>query len=776
MYDFVLWWKVNQFSSALLCFAAPCRHSAVLQQSATIDSRSGQASLSRSGGLSSRGSFLQKVISSTAFPGPPPLLLGAETERGAACIDLFGCGACPEERILHASALGMDQESGAASAGSFISLNEHEQRYYSGLHGLCQTDTSGKLSSSKVAELFKASQLPPESLHKVTEVCGAKHLGYFGTAQFYVALKLLAAAQSGLPIRLESVTANLPLPRFVGLKNEPEMRYVTVPPATDAQGAQCGSAAGTWTPADRSSFRHLEASADRKKEPWSPPRSPCSSPPRSPLAYRSYLYTKQRNGVDTHITYESKHSSRPVVQLEQHSSPSHYGSKPTMEHPAMVRASSVERLEQQSTAVDYSDDDPWRITEEQLEYYTNQFKSLQPDLGALILGAVAKNFFTKSKLPIPELSHIWELSDVDRDGALTFSEFCIAFHLIVARKNGYPLPESLPPTLQPGFMQHEEGIPDTPESAEALIVFDDAEPRPSQMDQSIIERLPPSFATVQQDLKEESSKQDAGVKCLAISQEKRALHLGPFPERPEPPQDLDPQIKTKTRPRSYSSTSIEEAMKKAEEPPTPPPRPQKTHSRASSLDLNKLFQQGAPGVKSGWLLPPPALPPRPLTSQVSPFISVSEKTAHNKVQQPNFADFSHFREEEESSVKPEEQGTYSRFGPSSEDLTNTSEQDLSATSHTQPPQKPVRRKYHPESQNLETVPQPAMPFPPPAKPSQKLLSRQKREIQMAIRKNKETNAVLTRLNSELQQQLKVVHQERVTLESQLELLRPLAST
>lgn len=64
----------------------------------------------------------------------------------------------------------MDQESGAASAGSFISLNEHEQRYYSGLHGLCQADTSGKLSSSKVAELFKASQLPPESLHKVS-VC-----------------------------------------------------------------------------------------------------------------------------------------------------------------------------------------------------------------------------------------------------------------------------------------------------------------------------------------------------------------------------------------------------------------------------------------------------------------------------------------------------------------------------------------------------------------------------------------------------------------------------
>lgn len=673
-----------------------------------------------------------------------------------------------------ASAPGMEQESGVSCVGgTFRCLTEQEQRFYSGLHALCQAEPSGtKLSSSKVAELLKASQLPAETLHKVSEVCGAKRLGYFGTPQFYVALKLLAAAQSGLPVHLESVSANLPLPRFAGLINEPDIRYSTLPQTIDGQAAQA-SGSGSWTPADRSAFRHQEANAE-KKEHRSPPRSPSSSPPRSPLTYRSYPYAMQRNGADALVAYDSKHSSRPIVQLEPHSSPAHYGTKPTVEHPVMARASSTERLDQQDV-VEYSDDDPWRITEEQLEYYTNQFKSLQPDLGALILGTIAKNFFTKSKLPIPELSHIWELSDVDRDGALTFSEFCTAFHLIVARKNGYPLPETLPPTLRPGFVQ-EEDIPETPESAGPLIVFEDAELQPNQMDRSMRERLQPSLATAKQDLQDKSCEQDVGVKRATAAQQKLSLQLNAFSERPELPHDLDTQTKTKTRPRSYSSTSIEDAMKKAEEPPTPPPRPQKTHSRASSLDLNKLFQQGAPGVKSGWLPPPPALPPRPSASQVPHFITVPEKAPQNKVQQPNFADFSHFREEEKSSVKRDGQGPRSLFGRSSEDLTNSSKQDVIGVCHSQAPQKPVRRKYHPEGQNLETGPPPAMPFSAPTKASQKLLSKQKREIQMAIRKNKETNAVLTRLNSELQQQLKVVHKERVTLESQLELLRPLAST
>ncbi|XP_052396980.1 ralBP1-associated Eps domain-containing protein 2-like isoform X2 [Carassius gibelio] len=636
----------------------------------------------------------------------------------------------------------MDQGSAAGTGGTFISLSDSEQRCYSGLYALCQPDSSGKLAAGKVAELFRASQLPAETLHQVTEVCGAKRLGYFSCGQFYVALKLIAAAQAGLPVRLESIAGELPLPVFVGITNELEMGYPNQPLTNESQSHILGLVTGSAPrpPADRPVLRHPDTSMD-KQEAWSPPQSPGISPPRSPSAYRCYSYGAQRNGTDTLLAYEAKGPGLPGVPQEN-SSPSHYSLRLQPEQPVVTRVevASVERVE-----VDYSDD-PWRITEEQREYYTNQFRSLQPDLSALIMGTVAKNFFTKSKLPIPELSHIWELSDVDKDGALTFPEFCTAFHLIVARKNGYPLPETLPATLRPGFV--EAGVLTAP---------------PSEIIGSVdLQMTSRPGVTAKQEVRDESRKREFILKRIPEPHEKPIQHISTL--KSDSPQELDTNMKSRTRPRSYSSTSIDDAMKKVEEPPTPPPRPQKTHSRASSLDLNKLFQQSAQGAKSGWLPPPPALPPRPPATQIFSFLPGSEKSSQKAVQQPNFADFSKFRVEE-SSV---------RGGLSTEDLTPP-KSDSTVLHQGHAPQKPVRRKLHPESQSA--TPPLATPYSAATltKSTQRPPPKQKREIQMAIRKNRETNAVLTRLNSELQQQLKVVHRERVTLESQLELLRPVAS-
>ncbi|ELU03291.1 hypothetical protein CAPTEDRAFT_40063, partial [Capitella teleta] len=86
-----------------------------------------------------------------------------------------------------------------------VKLSEVELRLFGELFGLCDMDCSGAVSPSKATELFLSSGLPQETLQKVFELCGATRIHQFGRSQFYIALKLIAVAQCGLPVQVESL-------------------------------------------------------------------------------------------------------------------------------------------------------------------------------------------------------------------------------------------------------------------------------------------------------------------------------------------------------------------------------------------------------------------------------------------------------------------------------------------------------------------------------------------------------------------------------------------
>ncbi|XP_068956780.1 ralBP1-associated Eps domain-containing protein 2 isoform X8 [Petaurus breviceps papuanus] len=620
--------------------------------------------------------------------------------------------------------------SSGASAGCCpvpLPLSDSEQQCYSELFARCccpSTTTSSSSSSSghpqpppevgrgaplpgpaatagasQVGDLFRASQLPAETLHQITELCGAKRVGYFGLTQFYVALKLIAAAQSGLPVRVESIKCELPLPRFMALKNDSEIRYSN---PVELHGVKCQI---PYVTMEKNSFKRVDDG--EKQDTMSPTVSPITSPPSSPSVYQraplTYGYGKLRSAMDQMHTapYETR---QLALQQEGPTSGSH-GPKPMRRQTSLIRSLSVEREPQDSNS-NYPDD-PWRITEEQREYYINQFRSLQPDLSSFISGSLAKNFFTKSKLTIPELSYIWELSDVDCDGALTLPEFCAAFHLIVARKNGYPLPDSLPQTLQPDYLQS------------ALL-------KP----------------------KRDCALFDSYSESMTVNQQTRDLNR------------IETSIKEKvdlTAPAQDVIIDDKQALKISSV--------DETMAKDVSVDT---------AAKPGLLPPPPALPPRPFVSQQV----LHHNTSNDSISQPKppgqlpaYGDF-RLPEQTDQVSEIELHSQLTRTPSQTEESGSPVKKDL-------PPSKPIRRKLRPENQIMENQEPPssvsgtsAGPTVKPHAPVQKQSSKQKKAIQTAIRKNKEANAVLARLNSELQQQLKEVHQERIALENQLEQLRP----
>lgn len=275
----------------------------------------------------------------------------------------------------------------------------------------------------------------------------------------------------------------------------------------------------------------------------------------------------------------------------------------------------------------------WSITAEQKEYYTNQFKSLQPDSNALLAGSIARTFFEKSRLPVNELRKIWQLADITKDGALSLQEFRTAMHLVVLRRNHIELPDTLPPSLIPANESPQSISPETEpvlsphvkDPAKEWTKFIDSPtssvsspgPKPVNFDfqkitldkDSKILHPVPLRATPEVN----NQLEDYQLENLDVQSPKKHIDVNNLPLTPL--QNLTPTINSQNSaiqrpqpkkisipgpgaipppPNMQNSTETEGPISlpafpppKKEKPPPPPPRPFKTHGRSSSLDLNR---------------------------------------------------------------------------------------------------------------------------------------------------------------------------------------------
>uniref|UniRef100_A0A2R9BNP4 RALBP1 associated Eps domain containing 1 n=1 Tax=Pan paniscus TaxID=9597 RepID=A0A2R9BNP4_PANPA len=618
-----------------------------------------------------------------------------------------------------------------------LTLSDAEQKYYSDLFSYCDIESTKKVVvNGRVLELFRAAQLPNDVVLQIMELCGATRLGYFGRSQFYIALKLVAVAQSGFPLRVESINTvkDLPLPRFVASKNEQESRHAA---SYSSDSENQGSYSGVIPPppgrgqVKKGSVSHdtvqPRTSADAQ-EPASPVVSPQQSPPTSPHTWRKHSrhpsggnserplagpgpfwspFGEAQSGSSAGDAVWSGHSPPPP----QENWVSFADTPPTSTlltmHPASVQdQTTVRTVASATTAIEIrrqssSYDDPWKITDEQRQYYVNQFKTIQPDLNGFIPGSAAKEFFTKSKLPILELSHIWELSDFDKDGALTLDEFCAAFHLVVARKNGYDLPEKLPESLMPKLIDLEDSADVGDQPGEVGYSGSPAEAPPSkspsmpslnqtwpELNQSseqwetFSERSSSSQTLTQFDSNIAPADPDTAiVHPVPIRMTPSKIHMQEMelkrtcsdhtnPTSPllVKPSDLSEENKINSSVKFASGNTvglIQERRLITLHHHLPLQGHSPSHSRSSSLDMNRTFTVTTGQQQAGVVAHPPAVPPRPQPSQApgpavhrpvdaDGLITHTSTSPQQIPEQPNFADFSQFEVFAASNVNDEQ--------------------------------------------------------------------------------------------------------------------------
>ncbi|KAJ8672589.1 hypothetical protein QAD02_003848 [Eretmocerus hayati] len=481
-----------------------------------------------------------------------------------------------------------------SSALASLQLTETEHRYYGDIFiYCCENADSDLVPSVKLGELLRSANLPTDITLKILDICGGAKNNTLTRKQFYAALKLVAAHQAGLEVHKDLIHApvdELALPRF------------TWPSSTSDESDENKKLFSKKNSKIRSSVLMPDSTTESESEAESPRGTEgCSTDSPTPT---NSVTLERNNGIlggEANLDSISggwqsllvSEEQRQLLGTEEESSERHSSDDGEGEDGEGFPPEAV-----------------WTISEEQREYYAAQFSQLQPNPDGLLSGSLARKFFEKSRLPVEELRRIWQLADVTRDSALSLPEFYVAMHLAVLRRNHVPLPDSLPSSLaklivvQPSApaMQPQQ-VPPVPAPRSSSATSPGPKPVNFDFQKAALERDPKILHPVPLRLTPEAailaSNANGANGVVPILGEDEIALAGPSLQRPLAKKPAPPL------PLPGANDDGNMATPKKEPPPPPPPRPYKSHTRSSSLDLNKLGT-------------PPTVPPR-----VSPGITTT---------------------------------------------------------------------------------------------------------------------------------------------------------
>ncbi|XP_034149606.1 epidermal growth factor receptor substrate 15-like 1 isoform X3 [Esox lucius] len=335
---------------------------------------------------------------------------------------------------------------------------------------------TGRVGPTEAALFLKTSGLPDVTLGKIWDLADPDGKGFLDKQGFYVALRLVACAQSGQDVSLNSLNLTVPPPKF---KDTSSPSLSTSSASTEVHWAV--------RPEEKSKF-------DGIFESLSPVNGLLSGDKVKPVLINSKLpldvlgkvwdlsdidkdghLDRDEFAVAMHLVYRAleKEPVPPVLpsslippnkrkkslvgslpgtvpMLPASPPPPKDSLRSTPSHGSMNSLNSAGSLSPKHTLKSAQHSVNWVVPVADRGRFDDIFLKTDLDLDGFVSGMEVKDIFMHSGLPQNLLAHIWALADTRQMGKLTREQFSLAMHFIQQKvTKGTDPPQALTPEMIP---------------------------------------------------------------------------------------------------------------------------------------------------------------------------------------------------------------------------------------------------------------------------------------------------------------------------------------
>uniref|UniRef100_A0A8P4GIP4 Epidermal growth factor receptor substrate 15-like 1 n=1 Tax=Dicentrarchus labrax TaxID=13489 RepID=A0A8P4GIP4_DICLA len=329
---------------------------------------------------------------------------------------------------------------------------------------------TGRVGPTEAALFLKKSGLPDITLGKIWDLADPEGKGYLDKQGFYVALRLVACAQSGQEVSLSSLNLTVPPPKFVSPEEKSKFDGIfeslapvngllsgeKVKPVLINSKLPLDVLGKVWDLSDIDKDGHLD------KDEFAVAMH---------LVYRALEKEPVPALLPSALVPPSKRKkslgsvSGSVPGLPASPPPPKDSLRSTPSHGSMNSLNSTGSLSPKHTLKSGQHSVTWVVPMSDRGRYDDIFLKTDADLDGFVSGHEVKEIFMQSGLSQNVLAHIWALADTRQIGKLTREQFALAMHLIQQKvSKGIDPPQALTADMIP---PSERGTP-VPDSSSSV--------------------------------------------------------------------------------------------------------------------------------------------------------------------------------------------------------------------------------------------------------------------------------------------------------------------